>query len=292
MKKQDFGGGWTEEKLKRIAKYLPAYTKIFKSNPKASFLTTYYVDAFAGTGYRNISEKSPEHELFADLAQNDTSMFLKGSARIALEVQPEFDKYLLIDIDPENIIELEKLKSEFNDKKDRIEIIKGDANTVLKEWIKKVDWRKHRAVVFLDPYAMDIEWSLIESIANTKAIDLWLLFPLGAVNRTLTKNALPPESWKNAINRIFGTTEWEKIFYSLDPQTNLFKEPSLIKDADFDKIKEYFISRLETVFTMVAKNTLILRNNNNVPLFMLCFAAGNPTGAPTAVKIASHILGK
>lgn len=48
-----FGGRWTEEKLNRIKKYLSAYMKIFKGNVRASKLNTIYVDAFAGTGYRN-----------------------------------------------------------------------------------------------------------------------------------------------------------------------------------------------------------------------------------------------
>jgi three-Cys-motif partner protein len=39
------------------------------------------------------------------------------------------------------------------------------------------DWRSHRAVLFLDPYGMQVEWQTIEAIAKTAAIDLWLLFP-------------------------------------------------------------------------------------------------------------------
>ena len=297
MKKQDFGGDWTEEKLDRVRKYLPAYTTIFNSNPKAKSLKTHYVDAFAGSGYRYKETNKIEYELFPELSQQDTNKFLKGSARIALEIEPSFNEYLFIDKDPQNVNELEKLKSEFPSKANSIKIFQADANVFLKEWVSKVDWKKCRAVVFLDPYGMDVEWSLIKSIANTKAIDLWILFPLGAVNRMLTKNTSPPQSWKDSLTKIFGTNDWENYFYLSQSQlpasqTNLFGEGPKIRDADFDKIKEYFIGRLEFVFTMVAKNVLILRNNNNVPLFMLCFAAGNPKGAPTAVKIANEILGK
>lgn len=52
-------------------------------------------------------------------------------------------------------------------------------------------WRsfRRRAVVFLDPFGMQVEWRTIERIGQTKAIDLWILFPLGvAVNRFLTKD--------------------------------------------------------------------------------------------------------
>ena len=34
------------------------------------------------------------------------------------------------------------------------------------------DWRSRRAVLFLDPYGMQVEWKTIEAIAATKAIDL------------------------------------------------------------------------------------------------------------------------
>jgi hypothetical protein len=34
----------------------------------------------------------------------------------------------------------------------------------------------------------------------------------------------------------------------------------------------------------------ILRNSANNPLYLLCFAAGNETGAPIAVRIATDLL--
>ena len=50
------------------------------------------------------------------------------------------------------------------------------------------------------------------------------------------------------------------------------------------------MKRLKTVFAQVAPNPLILTNSKEVPIYLLCFAAGNPKGAPTAVKIAKDIL--
>jgi three-Cys-motif partner protein len=67
------------------------------------------------------------------------------------------------------------------------------------------DWTSRRAVLFLDPYGMQVEWRTIEAIAATKAIDLWLLFPLGiGVNRLLTKSGDIPESWRNRLNLLLG----------------------------------------------------------------------------------------
>jgi len=46
------------------------------------------------------------------------------------------------------------------------------------------------------------------------------------------------------------------------------------------------------LFNKVAPNSLVLRNSTNIPMYLLCFAAGNPKGAEPAIKIARHILGQ
>jgi three-Cys-motif partner protein len=294
MPKHEFGGDWTNEKLERVRKYLAAYTIIFDRNPRARNLIPIYVDAFAGTGYRSESrQKRNKALLFPELIEPDADAFLKGSARIALEVEPSFKRYLFIERNPKRVQELEKLKKEFADKADRIRIVEAKANDYLKRWCAQTDWNVCRAVVFLDPYGMQVEWSLIEALAMTRAVDLWILFPLGvAVNRLLTKGELPPVEWAQALTRILGTDEWEKAFYGPRQVTQtLFGEEEIqVKDADFDKIGNFFVKRLKSVFTKVAGNPLPLRNSRNVPLYLLCFAAGNPKGAPTAIKIAQDIL--
>ena len=288
--KHQFGGPWTEEKLTRLTKYLSAYTTIFASNPKAATLKTLYVDAFAGTGYRSSSETEPlTLTLFED---EEAKAFQRGSATIALETVPSFDTYLFIDEAPEHVHELEALKQQFPDKAKKVSVIQEEANTFLARWCQETDWRTHRAVVFLDPYGMEVAWSTIAGLAQTKAVDLWILFPLGqGVNRLLTRSHPPTGAWADRLTRVFGTDEWRESFYKPSVQGTLFEsEGNLKKEADFQKIGAFFVSRLETVFAKVAPNPLPLRNSKNVPIYLLCFASANPRGAPTAVKIASHIL--
>jgi three-Cys-motif partner protein len=140
---------------------------------------------------------------------------------------------------------------------------------------------------------MPVDWATVEAIAETKAVDVWLLFPLGvAVNRLLTRSDPPSGGWAEALTRIFGTTAWREEFYRKHEEQTLFGgEVSQRKEADFDQIGRFFVSRLKTVFAKVAENPLPLRNSTNAPLYLLCFAAGNEKGAPTAVRIAAHILG-
>lgn len=62
------------------------------------------------------------------------------------------------------------------------------------------------------------------------------------------------------------------------------------KHADFEMIGQFFIERLKTVFAEVAPKPRALYNSKNIPLFLLCFAAGNPRKASLAVNIAQNIL--
>src|SRR6266478_8141598 len=174
----EFGGDWTAEKLERVRKYLAAYTVIFARNPNAQKLIPIYVDAFAGTGYRTKPPRlDAQTALFEELAEPESEAFLKGSARIALDVEPPFKQYVFIEQDAARAQELEKLKLHFPDKATLVTIVREDANTYLKAWCKRTDWRVCRAVMFLDPYGMQVDWSLIEVIAKTQAVDLWILFP-------------------------------------------------------------------------------------------------------------------
>jgi three-Cys-motif partner protein len=295
MTENVFGGDWTRDKLERVRKYLCAYMTIFKKNSCARYFKTIYVDAFAGTGQRVESARRRSKTAamaLEDDADADKEALQKGSARIALEVAPPFDQFLFIERSPKRIKELEKLKSEFPNLADRIQIEQGDANDVLQRWGQRTDWRRHRAVVFLDPYGMQVEWTTIKVIAATKAIDLWLLFPLGvAVNRLLTRNKPPPKKWADALTRFFGNEDWRQEFYPKKTKRTLFGvEETARKEANFERIGRFFLKQLKTVFAGVAPNPLILSNSKGVPLYLLCFAAGNPKGSPTAVKIAKDIL--
>jgi three-Cys-motif partner protein len=290
---QEFGGSWTEKKLELLRKYMRAYMTIFTGNRKASFFTTIYMDAFAGTGYRLKTGRQPSPNLvIEEFNEPEMVEFLKGSARIALELDPSFKKYIFVERGTENVNELLKLKSEFQDKAYSIKVIKEDANAYLQQWCADTDWRSNRAVVFLDPFGMEVNWETIESIANTKAIDLWVLFPL-SVNRLLTRDKQPDAALADRLTRVFGTEEWKQEFYTKRLDHTLFGPEELEgKDADIPAISAFFIKQLKLVFAdaNVANNPYVLRNSKNSPLYLLCFAAGNPDKGPLGVKIAQHIL--
>mgnify|MGYP000330216985 CR=1 FL=1 len=290
----EFGGSWTEDKLKRVRNYLNAYTTIFTKGKFAQRYQTVYLDAFAGTGYRTRrSNKGRDGlALFTDAPEADEVELLEGSAANALSVEPRFARYVFIELDPRRARELERLREQFPAAAKSIEIRVGDANCNLQRFCSETDWARNRAVVFLDPYAMEVEWRTIECIASTKATDMWMLFPVSAVNRLLTRSGEPPARWAEALSTVFGDDGWRSVFYKTRHSDTLFgRENELAKEADFAAIGRYFVHRLQTVFPKVAVAPRPLLNSRNVPLFLLCFAAANAgPGGEIALRIARDIL--
>lgn len=280
-----FGGSWTDKKLEFVRDYLKAYQTALKNMtfPKS------YIDAFAGTGFR----KSGSADEIDGLAYDEEAQeFQKGSASVALEVEPAFDRYLFIDKKPDHIHELERLKTLYPYRTQTIEIVHGEANQELLRWCR-TKAPNERAVVFLDPYGMQVEWSVMEALAKTKMADVWVLVPIGqAINRVLTRAQMPPDAWSDKLTRFFGTDDWKNVFYKPSQQLNMFGDELFDKQAGFDNIATYFIERLKTIFAGVAPNYYFLYNSQNVPLYMLCFASANPRGSEIAVRIANHLLRK
>jgi three-Cys-motif partner protein len=286
---QKFGDRtWTQDKLERVRKYLVAYSTIMSKRryPYA------YIDGFAGTGYHELEREEHEKErLFPELEEPAVEEFLDGSARIALQVEPRFHKYIFIEKNQKKTKELEKLREEFPDKASDIQIEKAEANSFLQK-LCGMSWKDRRAVLFIDPFGMQLTWDTVVAIGKTKAIDTWILFPVSAVNRLLKNDGDIPPSWKKRLDLMFGEPAWFDLFFPEEKTPALFISEVTVrrKIADMDRIGKYFNQRLETVFAGVAPNPYTLRNTLGAPLFLLCFAAGNPHAVAPALRIAKDIL--
>ena len=295
--KQQFGGDWTTEKLERVRKYLVAYARIMNAlrDQKRGFRFA-YIDAFAGAGYNTPKQTDDDFApFFEGVRASDSQRFIDGSARIALKVEPRFDRYIFIEHNATRFAELSKLREEFPELHDRIQLVNADANTYLNDLCLNRNWRNHRAVLFLDPFGMQVAWDTIAAIAETEAIDLWLLFPLGTgANRLLKRDGKIPASWRARLDITFGSCDWYDAFYQKMEYQDLLSGKPVVetyKQATFDTICAYFLKRLGTVFPHVAEHPLPLFNSANCPLYLLCFAASNPgSGGKTDLKIARDIL--
>lgn len=283
-----FGGPWTEEKLDRVTRYLQAYTTALKNQP----FQLMYIDAFAGTGYRASKQRGQTVRGFFPLPQ--MTELAKGSARRALEVDPPFDRYIFIEANPGRFQELNKLEGEFPSMRGRMMFKNEEANAAISEIFSTTDWRRTRAVLFLDPYGMQVNWATIEAIGRAQHIDLWYLFPAGTVQRLLQREGKISAGWMNALDRLLGDTSWRTEFYKTVREPTLFGDRARqSKVADLSTIENYVRRRLLQVFRGgVARNPLPLRNSKGNCMYLLFFACGNP--APKAhglaLKIAQHLL--
>jgi three-Cys-motif partner protein len=128
----NFGGDWTDEKLGRLAKYLPAYTNILKGRAYKYA----YIDAFAGPGYRARQRKqaAPIQDLWGEDLDERGRRFTAGSAVVAMRSEPPFQSYIFIEHDAAALAELAStLRKQFPERISLARFVLGDANAVLKQ---------------------------------------------------------------------------------------------------------------------------------------------------------------
>lgn len=284
----EYGGQHTELKLSIIEKYLKAYTTALNGK----FEELWYIDAFAGTGARTVKYEEMPADLLA-IGEPERIEQRRGSARIAIEVTPQFDFIVFIETKLSHVAALQSLAANHPDR--RIAVVKGDANDAIRSLVAANNWRSTRAVLFLDPYGMEVEWSTLEEVASTKAIDVWFLFPLSGLYRQATRQLTDVDQYKRAaLTRMFGSDAWEGELY---PQTfrhdlfeGVFQEPRS-RTADVVGLEKYVKSRLENIFSKVLKPMpLPLSKKPQLFSLFLCISNDEPKAVALATRIGGHIL--
>ena len=214
---------------------------------------------------------------------------VEGSATIALNVADKsFDRLIFIEKNEDRSSSLSALRDSYSRR--NIQVISGDANVALPRFCELMgDF--DRAVVFLDPFATQVNWSTVEAIAETRKIDCWILFPLMAIARMMPIGQEPTPALSFQLDRIFGAREYWQRLYRPDPQLSMFgSEPGQQRSTGSEQIAELYRERLDSAFAGVAPTRRTLRNSTKSPLFDLFFAASNPAGARRAIPIANYIL--
>jgi three-Cys-motif partner protein len=288
-----FGGDHTEIKLDILGKYLKAYTSALKTKFRGNL---WYIDAFAGTGSRTVKTEAIPADLFRD-ASPERIETRRGSARIALDTDPKFDRFVFMDARPRHCAALRALESEYPGRD--ITVAEGDANQLIQSEIKWRGWRDTRAVLFLDPYGTEVEWETLEAIAATKAIDVWYLFSLAGLYRNAARDisAVDP-SKRRTLTRLLGTDRWEYELYSpVAPASDLLgtldAPEKRQRHADVAGLETYVQKRLGDIFPSVLPAfPLPLPTEKGPQRFSLFFAVSNDS--PAAIRLAGrfgeHIL--
>ncbi|SIR80561.1 three-Cys-motif partner protein [Janthinobacterium sp. TND4EL3] len=262
-------------KLDLLARYLAFFNTALQHRPSPEQpFTRIYIDAFAGTGECDINMGDGLRSTIA------------GSAKIALDTAPAFDRLHLIDFNPKHVAELRGLVASPGDI-DRVSIYHQDANEALNEIIQKTQWRSTRGVLFLDPYGMTVRWDTLQKVAATKALDVWYLFPLSAVYRQAAIDFNKVDEGKAAaLDSVLGTTEWRTAFYSDSQQESFLDDgkSSARRTAGPAEITSFVHARLCEIFKGWVSAPILLPERGGPPMFALFFAVSNP--AEPAVKLS------
>jgi three-Cys-motif partner protein len=278
----EFGGQHTDLKLWVVEEYLKAYAKALKRH----FSKLWYIDAFAGSGRRTVRHEPRVGDLL-DVAIPERIEQRRGSAQIAIDVTPQFDRIVFMESKPSHCAALRELAQRRSDRD--ILIVEADANQAIQSAIGQGNWDRTRAVMFLDPYGMDVEWATLKAVAATRAIDVWYLFPLSGFYRQATRRSRDIDpSKRKAITRLLGTGDWEQELYSESKQADFFGGQEKQRTADIKDLERYVKNRLQTIFRKVL-DPLALPIEQKPQRYSLFFCISNPE--PKAIGLATRIAG-
>jgi three-Cys-motif partner protein len=230
ISEHEFGSRSTDLKLSIVEGYLRAFTTALSGK----FSNLVYIDAYAGTGERTEYLEASEETLL-DPASPERIERRRGSARIAIEVKPHFDRLIFIEKNARHSQALNALREEHPMR--CIEVRNGSAEEELGDVLKRNVNSRSRGVLFLDPYGMDVSWKTLEMVQATEALDVWYLVSLEGLFR----------------QAVLDYTELTPNF-----------------SATVIEIKAWFQKRLSTLFPNVV-DPLVLYNSRNVPSFALFF---------------------
>jgi three-Cys-motif partner protein len=265
MAGHEFGGEWTRRKLAIMKAYLEFYTKVLtQAGRQGPNFETWYIDAFAGTGDHKLTGVGAAMWDYRTLEEYEASfdVTMDGSARIALNIDPPFHHYRMIEAKKNHFDALQSLQRDFAGKD--IQCIKGEANEQLIALFNSPPWKSHhrsrsqRAVVFLDPYGLNVKWSTLKTLADSEAADVWYFFNIGGLTRNCPHRpeALDPSKIAT-VTEAFGTDAWRTEFYRKDhpKQHSLFDndgDGAEKRWVDKPRISAYATARLKDLFDYVS----------------------------------------
>ena len=175
-----------------------------------------------------------------------------GSAVRALQIGTPFDRYILNDAKLKNARSLQAVVDEqFPHLSDRVTIMRADANQALVELCRDTNWRETRAVVFLDPFGLQLDFSMVLELGRTEAIDLWYLVPVFGMSRQIRSDGSILEPGGSRIDAILGTDKWrQNVAVQETGGADLFGEvqPSVRKVANSEWFESVAIKQLGTAF--------------------------------------------
>lgn len=291
-----FGSDWTKIKLNCVREYAEAWSTLMRPTADKYGWQTRYIDAFSGSG-SYVPKTSTRGKLGSDdLLDTDEEReeLQKGSAQIAIDMQPPFDRIDLIELKSDFANDLQRIAGvDFNR---RVFVHREDVNDALPRLCRTLDKRRDRALIFVDPYGCEVDWSTLEAIARSEVSDVWYLAPTSGLNRQLSEDPGKIEPYKRErLRKSLGTDDWEPLFYRKITEPDLFgPRETIMRTAGPDEVEKVLLDRLGSIFPAVYQRCLRLKNTRNGHLFSLCFAVSNPNkkAQTLAMRVAGGIIKK
>ena len=271
--KNQFGGNWTQSKMEIVVDYAKAYLTIMS---KQSWAKTLYFDGFAGSG-------------LIEVDNNEEA--IKGTALRILDITDPrpFDLYYFVEKDLRTKIALEN-NIQLNYFGKNAHVVQDDCNIRLKSMAKYLsDNKNFRALVFIDPYGMSVNWKSINALKGL-GIDLWILVPTGlGINRLLKNDGDISDAWLLKLEKFLGLSreDIKNHFYKKKIDNTLFGEQITLNKEKSTILKagNLYQKQLNTIFKFVSE-PFVMRNSTNSIMYHFMMATNNPY----ALKIANEII--
>jgi three-Cys-motif partner protein len=290
---QEFGGAHTELKLSVVVDYLRSYATALKN--KGFEITC--VDAFAGSGWRRVqgTDERPERDLFAVL-QPASPPELPGSAVRLMRSGAPIERYVFNDRNRANSRSLQQTvlaERERNPSLPPAEVFNLDAAALIRQECQRLrEKSSRRALMFLDPFGLQLSHTDMSEIAATGAADVWLLVPTGmALSRLAPRRKEPSDKFKSALTRFFGSKErWEQFYTTT--REDMFGRSAVERHVSIDAISAYVLEWMQEIFGPGAYSRgLSLRPTRwKAEQYLLVFACANRR--PGAFELAHRIAGR
>lgn len=194
-----------------------------------------------------------------------------------MNVRPRFGEYHFIDLDGDKAAHLRELVGD----DPAVHVYQEDCNSVLLEKIfpraRFGDYR--RALCLLDPYALNLDWEVVQAAGQMKTIEVFLNFMVMDMNmNVLWRNPdRVSASQSTRMDAFWGDRSWRTSLYRKSP--SLFPEMDLEEKASNDAVAAAYRERLRKVagFKYVPE-PMPMRNTRGAVVYYLFFASSNDTG--------------
>jgi three-Cys-motif partner protein len=249
-------GDWAKEKLY----YLEKYIAIVSNGMKNKWPGRTFIDLMAGPG-RCITNRGE----------------FPGSPILALRAEPPFSNVILVE-EEAKLIDALRLRTE--QWADRREIVDGDCNDPrIIERIRSITPATHLAMVFVDNLGLDVTFETLKRLTQNRQMDLVITLQVSDLVRN-TGQVLRGSQDAARFDRFFGSPDWRTVVAEFERH----KRP----EHDLPTaLTSFYLERLATVrYTSAAQLHVLMKNDQNAPLYRLILAGKHPKAAEFFRKIA------